>query len=222
MTDATPHWTRIKICGLTNLEDAQAAIAAGADYLGFIFYDKSPRYVSPPAYAAFARDLPDSVKKVGVFVNAELSVIAGLFDQYLIDYVQFSGDEPSELVGKLGAAYKAVRPATLDEYHKLAGAYIQQNDVVDPNLPAMLIDTYHPNLYGGTGQQMSRELAIGAGRHNARLMFAGGLNPENVGEFVAAVRPFAVDVASGVEASPGKKDHGKVRAFVQAVRGIER
>jgi phosphoribosylanthranilate isomerase len=213
--------TFVKICGLTNLDDAQAAVGAGADYLGFIFYDKSPRGITPQVYAGFARELPDSVKKVGVFVNADLAVIAGLFDEFLIDYVQFSGDETPDLIAKLGAAYKAVRPATLDEYHNLAGMYLQKTENIDPKLPALLIDTFHPNLYGGTGQQMSREIAIGAGKHNPRLMFAGGLDPDNVGEFVQAVQPFAVDVASGVEASPGKKDHGKLRAFVQAVRGAE-
>ncbi len=215
--------TFVKICGLTNLEDAQVAIEAGADYLGFIFYDKSPRGITPQAYTVFARELPDAVKKVGVFVNAEPAIIAHLFDEYLIDYVQFSGDEAPDFVSKFGAAYKAVRPPTLEEYQRMAAMYIRPAPVESSyaNLPAMLIDTYHPNLYGGTGQQMSREIAIGAGKHNQRLMFAGGLNPDNVGEFVQAVRPFAVDVASGVEASPGKKDHGKLRAFVQAVRGVE-
>lgn len=215
--------TFVKICGLTNLEDAQAAIEAGADYLGFIFYEKSPRGITPQAYTAVARELPDAVKKVGVFVNAEPAIIASLFDEFLIDYIQFSGDETPDFVSKFGAAYKAVRPPTLEEYHKAASSYIRPapTEASYANLPAMLIDTFHPNLYGGTGQQMSREIAIGAGKHNPRLMFAGGLNPDNVGEFVHAVRPFAVDVASGVEASPGKKDHGKLRAFVQAVRGVE-
>jgi phosphoribosylanthranilate isomerase len=209
---------RVKICGLTTVQDAHVAAEAGAHYLGFIFYEKSPRYVSYERYAEFSEQLPAGVLRVGVFVNANPLLITRLFSEKRIEVAQLHGEEPAKAVNMYPAAYKAIRPPDEPELRRLAEVYrLNQPDV---DLPTLLIDTYHPTLHGGTGQTVNLGVAELAKSLTPRLMLAGGLTPENVGEVVSTINPFAVDVSSGVEASPGVKDHAKVRAFVKAALSV--
>ncbi len=206
--------TYVKICGLTNIEDALAAVDAGADYLGFIFHPKSPRCITPDDFTKIARDLPTAARKIGVFVNG----FNADFDDLPFTYIQLHGEEDPVFVATVPRGYKALRPASLEQFELEYERYADSIHQSDPMQPHMLIDAYHPALHGGTGQQIDREIVQAAVRRIPRLMLAGGLTPDNVGEIIRDVKPFAVDVSSGVEAAPGKKDHGKIRAFVQAVR----
>lgn len=214
---------RVKICGLTNLEDAEFALEAGADYLGFIFYPPSPRGITPEQ----ARVISDSLRAkygekiptlVGVFVNESAADIQNSLDMAGLDLAQLSGEEGPDLLTALaGRGFKAVRPQTLDE----AAANVQMFASLAPPIPehpAILIDSYHPNLYGGTGETREIDLLRKISNLAPRIMLAGGLTPDNVGEIVRTVRPFGVDVASGVEASKGHKDLEKVREFIQQAR----
>jgi phosphoribosylanthranilate isomerase len=210
----TSH-TRIKICGITTLDDALAAVEAGVDMLGFNFYEPSPRYVRPPDCARMVAALQDRgafVTTVGVFVNTPPEQVAAILDDCGLDLAQLSGDEPPEFLDMLGRAFKSIHPPTLDTAQSDARRYARR---AAP--PALLVDAYHPSKYGGTGQTgdwtLARTLAA-----EYPLLLAGGLRPENVARAIAQVQPWGVDVASGVEASPGKKDAGKMAAFVQEVR----
>lgn len=203
---------QVKICGLTNLDDALAALEAGANLLGFTFYARSPRAITPEACAAITpvlRQRSSAVHLVGLFVNEAPEHIRAIMTQCGLDLAQLHGDETVETVAALnGRAYKAFRGEGADH-----AAYAQ----VGPGQPAFLIDAYAPGHYGGTGQVADWNAAR---RLSARypLLLAGGLTPENVADAIAQVKPWGVDVASGVEAAPGKKDHAKMRDFVHAVR----
>ena len=200
----------IKICGLTNLDDALAAIDAGADYLGFNFYPKSPRYLTPEACAAIQAEIQNRRSKittVGVFVNEPLASLAAILQDCGLDLAQLHGDETPERLNVLqGRAFKAFR-GTGENHAAYAAA--------GPGAPAFLVDAYAVNAYGGTGH-VADWAAARALAAQYPIFLAGGLTPQNVAEAVAQVKPWGVDVASGVEASPGKKDHAKMRAFVQA------
>jgi len=219
--------TRIKICGVTTLDNALACAEAGADLLGFNFYARSPRCVTPDA----ARDLVNGLRAalgercpllVGVFVNASAEEIAGVIAAAGLDAAQLSGDEPPETLRALdGRGIKALRPRDPAEAETLALGYAPHAPR-DERLPALLVDAYHPDLYGGTGEAASVDVAQAVMARVSRLMLAGGLAPENVGERVRALRPWGVDVASGVEnGAPGVKDLARVRAFVAAVRAAD-
>lgn len=217
--------TYVKICGLTRLEDAQVAIEAGADYVGFICYERSPRYVTRHQLSQITPYLPGNVLKVGVFVNADPLIVRGLLGEGLIDVAQFHGDEPPEQVSALPLAFKALRPA--DEAALRAGVarYAGPGRLAaiasaDRRLPAVLIDAYHPEQHGGTGLRVAAPLAALSLQLAPRVMLAGGLTPENVGAVVQGLSPFAVDVSSGVETSPGVKDHAMIRTFIAAVRSV--
>ena len=210
---------KVKICGLTNLEDAQTAVSAGADYLGFIFYPPSKRSVDINTAKAIVQTLraaPSCPVLVGVFVNETGERMAEILAEVGLDLAQLSGEEVPFLVGDerspiYGRSYKALRPASLAEAEADAEWY-----AVDGNqLPSLLIDTYHPTLRGGTGETGDWEMSAQLAQTIPGLMLAGGLNADNVAEAVRQVRPFAVDVASGVEASPGQKDPELVRAFIR-------
>ncbi len=202
--------TRVKICGITNLADAQAAVEAGADAVGFIFYEKSPRHVSLAQAAEISKQLPPYVMRVGVFVNAADQVILQAIAEAGLTMLQFHGDEPPEFCGRFGLMnMKAFR---IRDAGSLEGISAYQTD-------AYLLDGYSPATLGGTGQTFNWDLAIEAQKFGKPIFISGGLTPENVAEAVGKVRPFGVDVSSGVEAAPGKKDHGKVRAFIAAVKG---
>ncbi len=208
---------QVKICGITRLGDARAALDAGADLLGFNFYPSSPRYVAPERAAEIIAALPPSARSVGVFVNAELAAVQRIVKTCHLDYVQLSGDEPPDFVGALSPrAFKALRPRSTAEAQIGAAAYAPLGPV-DSAAPALLVDAYRPGQYGGTGWQSDWALAARlAARY--RILLAGGLTPENVAEAVQQVRPWGVDVASGVESAPGVKDHDKVWRFIQEAK----
>jgi len=252
---------KVKICGLTNLADAQAAVAAGADMLGFIFFPKSPRYVPPervreiiqalnfdrrhlhlrcaPAQVQVPQttdgrewqttpvsDRLSAVATVGVFVNESSAAVAQILDFCGLDLAQLHGDEPPEMVaGDLhGRSFKALRPRSLDEALDLASRYAPASSLRssmggEGRRPALLVDAYHPHLRGGAGETGDWSLAAAlAGRYP--LLLAGGLCPANVAGAVRAVRPWGVDVSSGVESAPGQKDHAALQAFVARAKAI--
>ncbi|MEQ8677519.1 MAG: phosphoribosylanthranilate isomerase [Aggregatilineales bacterium] len=217
---------KIKICGITTLDDAKFSAEAGADMLGFNFYKRSPRYIEPVDAQKICDTLREMLGEncpmlVGLFVNATDSDISYISNKVGLDAIQLSGDESAAMIAELrGLAYKAIRPMNLamalDDV-KYFAAEFPKNE----RLPSLLLDAYHPSLYGGTGEQASAEVALAVKEQVPRLMLAGGLTPENVAGRVAAIQPWGVDVASGVEPvdQPNVKDHDKVKAFIEAARG---
>lgn len=214
--------TAVKICGLTNLDDALCAADAGADLLGFIFYPPSPRSVTVDAAAHIARAVrPSKVVLVGVFVNEAPAHILNVLDRTGLDAAQLSGREPVEtLLALNGRGYKVVRGATWAG-ERAAWASALDRHPPAPALPELLLEADHEHLYGGTGQRADEALAARLARER-RILLAGGLTPDNVAAAITAVRPWGVDVASGTEAAPGRKDHAKVRAFVAAAQATTR
>jgi phosphoribosylanthranilate isomerase len=212
-------YTRVKICGITTRQDALDAVDAGADMLGFNFYPQSKRYIPPEKcvrIVSFLAQYTARVQLVGVFVNATQAEIETITDDCHLDLVQLSGDESPEAMRTLGkSAFKGIRPTSLEEAQTDAARFARAAS------PALLVDAYHPGEYGGTGQTGDWELAQQLAAQHP-ILLAGGLNPDNVATAVAQVHPWGVDVASGVESSPGRKDAGKVAAFVQAARESQR
>jgi indole-3-glycerol phosphate synthase/phosphoribosylanthranilate isomerase len=208
-------YTRVKICGITTRQDALAAVDAGADILGFNFYPRSKRYIPPEKcvrIVSFLAQYTARVQLVGVFVNATRAEIEAIADDCHLDLVQLSGDEPPEFLQALGPrTFKGIRPTSLEEAQTDAARFARAAP------PALLIDTHQPGAYGGTGHTGDWSLARALAEQYP-ILLAGGLTPENVAAAVAQVRPWGVDVASGVESSPGKKDTKKILAFVRAAR----
>ncbi len=203
---------KIKICGITNAPDALAAIEAGADALGFVFHRRSPRWVEAKVVKAIVSELPPFVLPVGVFVNEDAKVVRDLMNECGLALAQLHGDETASYCELLARpALKAIRLRGRGSL--LALAEFQGRAQVR----GFVVDTFSEEVYGGTGETTDWNLAAEAAKA-ARILLAGGLTPENVGEAIEKVRPYGVDVSSGVEASPGKKDPEKVRAFVRAVR----
>lgn len=206
---------RVKICGITNAADALAAIDAGANLLGFNFYEKSQRYIAEIEAAKIRGQLQKKVETVGIFVNESPADVAALCKLLKLDAAQLHGDETPETVAEVSRnvpVWKAFRVEpdfhlkTLDEY---------------PEAFAFLFDAAHTGQYGGTGRTTDWDVARRATAGH-RIILAGGLKVENVAAAVRIVRPYAVDVASGVESRPGKKDHSRMREFIQEVRRGER
>jgi len=204
----------VKICGITNWPDAKAACDAGANMLGFNFYEKSLRRVSTVEAATIRAKLPQEVQAVGLFVNAKPAEINSLNAFVRFTAAQLHGDEPPAIVSEVSRTVpviKAFRVAadfplsTLDKYHDAF---------------AFLLDGARAGQFGGTGANADWNVArrAAAGR---RIILAGGLTPENVGAAIRGVRPYAVDVASGVESKPGKKDHARLKEFIEEVRRAE-
>lgn len=201
--------TRIKICGITQIDTALAAADAGADAIGLVFYASSPRAVSTAQAAAICAALPPFVSTIGLFVDASADEINAVLNEVPLSALQFHGDETPDFCARFARPYlKALRMrADLDLFaaiEQFAGA------------SALLLDTYRAGVVGGTGevfdwQRVPRALA-------SRIVLAGGLNPDNVEQAVAQVRPYAVDVSGGVESAPGIKDVARINSFVAAVR----
>jgi phosphoribosylanthranilate isomerase len=201
---------RIKICGITNLEDALLAAELGADALGFIFYPKSPRKVEPEAAREIIVQLPPFVAAVGVFVDEAAAVVQELAGRVGLDWVQLHGQESPDYCRNLERrVIKAFRIKDEDSLRSLA----DYQGVAQ----ALLLDTYKPGQEGGTGEIFDWRLAREA-RKYGRIILAGGLTPDNVARAIFTAQPQAVDTASGTEAALGKKDPAKLRAFFQAVR----
>jgi len=200
---------RIKICGITRLEDAIAASELGVDALGFVFYDRSPRYIQPADAAAIIKQLPDSVSAVGLFVNPTQQQIDETLESCPLDIIQLHGDESADFC----------RAQTLPVMKAVAVSCADDLKCVASYNCAVLLDAKAPaGVFGGTGTSFDWSLLEGFS-HPFPLILAGGLNAENITAALAVRQWFAVDVSSGVEMSPGLKDAGKMRAFVAAVRG---
>jgi phosphoribosylanthranilate isomerase len=200
---------KVKICGVTNVADALAAAEAGADMIGLNFYEQSPRQISLATAVEISHALPPLVLRVGVFVNPAEALVMRAISECNLSLLQFHGDETSEFCTQFGLmSLKAFRIRDSESLQQLAT--YQTN--------AYLLDAHSPSGLGGTGEKFNWDLAVEAQKFGKPIFLAGGLTPENVGEAVKKVRPFALDVSSGVESAPGKKDTAKVWAFIQAVR----
>jgi phosphoribosylanthranilate isomerase len=206
---------RIKICGVTNWADAKAASEAGANSLGLNFYEKSLRRVSTADAAQIRSKLPKEVEAVGVFVNAKPGDIVSLQSFVRFDAAQLHGDETPATVSQVARSMPVIKALRVGPGFPLS-VFDEFRDVA-----AFLLDAARAGQYGGTGQTTDWAFARRAAE-GRKIILAGGLTPENVGAAVRHVRPYAVDVASGVETKPGKKDHGKVREFIEEVRRAER
>ena len=200
---------RVKICGITSREDAWAAVEAGADALGFILVKGTPRYIEPEAVAAIVAQMPPFMATVGVFIDRTPEEIDRITSVSGLNLAQLHGSEPPRDCGRLRVPFvKAIRVQGEQDLEVLH-AY--------PQARAFLLDTYVADRPGGTGRTFPWEIAAKAVRQ-ARVILSGGLTLDNVALAVTQVRPYAVDVCSGVEASPGRKDHQKVREFIEQAR----
>jgi phosphoribosylanthranilate isomerase len=200
---------RIKICGITRFEDARVAVSLGVDALGFIFHPPSPRYISPQAARRIIRELPPLVTKVGVFVNESAERIAEVVAQSGVDCVQLHGDEtPDEC--------ECLQLPVIKAFSIAPGADLSVLDAY--SVSAFLLDTWDGGLRGGTGRTFDWTLAEKAARTHDAVILAGGLGPTNIKEALDMVRPYGVDVNSGVEISPGVKNPQKMRDVVAIVK----
>jgi len=204
--------TRVKICGITRQQDALAAVEAGADALGFVFYEPSPRCVDLDAAAKIARALPPFVTTVALFVNAESELITRVVDEVGVDLLQFHGQECPDYCAQHRRPWiRAIRMKPDTD--------LQAEQARFEAGRGLLLDAYRPGVPGGTGEtfdwaRIPAELA-------PRVVLAGGLSPDNVGDAICRVRPHAVDVSGGVEAAKGIKDPAKIKAFIEEVRRAE-
>jgi len=200
---------KVKICGLTTVDDALAAVAAGADLLGFVLWEKSPRHVSVETAREIARRLPPAISRVGVFVDAPVEQV--MFSLRICDFaaLQFHGRESPAYCQQF--AVMTIKAFPVRDAASLSALSAYDTD-------AFLLDTQVEGRPGGTGETFDWSLAAQAKKFDKSIFLAGGLTPQNVAAAVRAVQPFAVDVSTGVESSPGKKDPQKMRDFVAAVR----
>ncbi|HYA36563.1 MAG TPA: phosphoribosylanthranilate isomerase [Candidatus Binataceae bacterium] len=194
---------KVKICGITSVEDARAALECGADFIGLNFYEKSPRYVALDRAREISSTIEGAAHVVGVFVNASREYVMERIEAVRLAMVQFHGDESEDFLSRWPApVIRAIRIPPGEQVRALPAS----------RADFILIDTFHPGLYGGTGE--SRRISDLRGLDLSRVFLSGGLTCENVAE-AAALSPYAVDVASGVESAPGVKDHRKLRRFIE-------
>lgn len=209
---------RIKICGITNADDALFAADAGADALGFVFHGKSPRFVSPEDAGRITAKLPPFITTVGVFVDETMEAIISTAKTAHLACLQLHGQEPPEFCVEAGRAtglkvIKAFRVASAED----AQGVKEYKD----SASAILLDSFSKDAHGGTGRTFDWKIGVEAKKYG-RIILSGGLNPENVGTALRTVAPYAVDASSGVEVSPGVKDHAKIKRFVNVVREIKK
>lgn len=199
----------VKICGITNLEDAVFCAHAGADALGFIFYEKSPRHIDPSKAAGIIKHLPSAVMAIGVFVNQRRETIEEIIRLTHLGGIQLSGDEsPEDCEGFTAPTWKAFRIRDVKDVDQ-----IKQYDV-----SAVMLDGASGNEYGGSGRLADFSVAVEMKKHH-RLVLSGGLNPENISDALERVQPYGVDVNSGIEIAPGKKNPQKVKLLFDQLRG---
>jgi phosphoribosylanthranilate isomerase len=203
--------TIVKICGITNSDDGLAAAEAGADAIGLMFFEQSPRNVSLQTASEIANRLPPYIIKVGVFVNPSEEMVMRAISECGLNILQFHGEETPDFCQLFPVmTIKAFRVKNAESLTALP----------DYQTDAWLLDAYVADKLGGTGAKFNWELAITAQKLGRPIFLAGGLTPENVADAVRQVQPYAVDVSSGVESAPGKKDHAKVRAFIAAAKSV--
>ncbi len=212
-----PKRVKIKVCGITNLEDAQLAVDLGVDYLGFNFYPESPRYILPQKALEIIKSLPSSIKKVGVFVNERLERIKEIKEECSLDLIQIHGGESLDFCKELkermnSHLIKALRIKG-EKDKKVIKEYC-------PIIDFLLLDGYQKGLFGGTGRTFPWEIAKEIKEFGIPFFLSGGLNPENVQEAIQEVKPFGVDTASGIEEKPGKKSRTKMREFVENAKSL--
>jgi phosphoribosylanthranilate isomerase len=209
----------VKICGITNIDDAVAAAAAGADMLGFIFYPPSPRNIAPESASEIIDALRRNAKApkfVGVFVNEPVRHVRQIMEQTGIDLIQLHGSETAAMVEELRPrAYKTLQPADAGDAKLLIAKY---RSSINGNAPAFIVDGKPQILPGGNGTRADWSIAMKIAREFP-ILVAGGLDAENVAEAIRAVKPWGVDVSSGVERAPGVKDQAKVREFIKNAKG---
>lgn len=203
---------RVKICGITNTADAVTAVDAGADALGFMFFENSKRNVPFSTAAAIIRELPPLVSRVGVFVNATKDFIRRAVKETGINMLQLHGEETPEFCAQF-------EPITVVKAFRIRDRDSLQECLKFHGHP-WLLDSYVNGVHGGTGMTFNWDVAVEAARLNSSVILAGGLKVETVAEAVRKVRPFGVDVSSGVESAPGKKDHAKLREFIDAAKSV--
>ncbi|MGB8540121.1 MAG: phosphoribosylanthranilate isomerase [Candidatus Acidiferrales bacterium] len=206
---------KVKICGITNLRDARQAIEAGAAFIGFNFYKRSPRYVTPGTAQRIMQRLPKKAKAVGVFVNETEETMLRIANQIGLSHVQLHGEESPDTVTRLQRilpVIKAIRVRKSFSTSELARY---------KNASAFLLDGFDPRRRGGSGKSFRWDIALRAKRAG-HVFLAGGLTPANIGQAIRSARPYAVDVCSGVEAKPGRKDPAAVKNFMQAVRAAQK
>ena len=201
--------TLVKICGITNVDDALAALSAGANFLGFVFAE-SPRKVDASTAKHIRRILGGDVRTVGVFTEESDDVLR-IIDECELSFAQLHGGQSEEFAQRIGAG-RVIRAVRVKGERTIAGLELF------PNAASYLLDTYREALAGGTGETFDWDLAVQAKSFGKPILLSGGLNPGNVFEAVMRVRPFAADVSSGIEASPGIKDHEKIKEFIENVR----
>jgi phosphoribosylanthranilate isomerase len=206
---------KVKICGITNWPDALHAVEAGADFLGFNFYSRSPRFIAPAAARRIVRRLPKNVAAVGVFVNAPVRTVLAIARAVGLDYVQLHGDESPETVSQVARALPVIKAI------RVRNSFRATNLEKFNRASAFLLDGFDPRRRGGTGKSFKWAIARRAKR-NGRVFLAGGLTPQNVADAIRAAKPYAIDVCSGVEAKPGKKDPERVESLLRAVRSTRR
>ena len=203
--------TRIKICGITHLKDALTAVDAGADALGFVFVPDTPRFVRSLQVAAIVAELPPFVTTVGIFAGKDAAKIETIIDQCRLDAVQLHADVTPDFCRILDT--KVIKVVSVKDESSLA-------ILSDYNVDAFLLDTYVEGKMGGTGEVFDWNLALQA-KNYGRIIVAGGLNPGNVAQAVRHVKPYGIDVGSGVESEPGRKDPDKIRNFIDAVKAVK-
>jgi phosphoribosylanthranilate isomerase len=199
---------KVKICGITNLEDALTAVDAGADALGFVFHSTSPRHIFPEQAADIIKQLPPFIQTVGLFVNESRDIINTTADQCGLDIVQLHGDETPGFCSSINR--RIIKAFRIKDFFSL-------DSVSDYRFAGCLLDAWSPAAHGGTGQTFNWEIASAAAAQRP-IILAGGLTPDNVAEAVRRVKPYAVDVSSGVECSPGHKDAAKIKKFIIQAR----
>ncbi len=202
---------KVKICGITNWVDARRAVAEGADLLGFNFYAGSPRYVEPAKARRIVSRLPKRISVVGVFVNETEQTMLEIARTVGLDALQLHGDETPAMVARLKRSFPVIKAIRVKQ--SLAVGQLQ----IYRAATALLLDGFDAHRRGGTGRTFDWEIARRAKKYG-RVFLAGGLTPENVGEAIRAARPYAVDVCSGVEARPGKKDPARVKRLMRAAK----
>ena len=202
--------TRIKICGITNLDDGLEAIAAGVDALGFVFVPNTPRYITPSQAKLVIKQLPPFITNVGLFVDSEIDEIEDIVNHCKLNAVQLHGDESPEMCSQISLQTKVIK-----SFHVKKELQVLRNEIANYRVDAYLLDTFIKGKAGGTGQTFDWRIAEGLSQ---RIILAGGLTPDNIGTAIAQLQPYGVDVSSGVEKSPGKKDTNKIYSFVRQVR----